>query len=469
MKRSTWRQLASGLVAATLSLGIAACDDDTTTGGGDMGVADMSASVDMTMTGTPGNGQITLADVVGTVFTTKAAPQDKLYRTHTLVAVASLPKIAGTPDPSSNFGTMPTIHGCSIYRYNAMNLPGADGDAGDVTMSGFNATTTVGVNAATGSGYPMSSGTPITCKRSATDMLYHCAYAGAAGPDAGAAGAATGDVIFPAFPYQICTKADPSICPTTLPVSMGGWPIPGGAGCIFRYTYDPFDPNAPGQGGANTCVPQDMTTCTTVLKMCEQEPIIPLGVSQISENVAGGTDWPMAMDTLGNGGGLDGGTGQLAGPLYIVSVTSGTADITGADLLTGGRNLDIPDGMIDATKDLTITFSCDPNQPTTAGAGCAGSTDLVGLLVTTSTSPKTAFGVTTAQGQGTCSQPVALMSTITVKANQLTALLGGQTGGSWQLALVRLSTKLHIPAAPGSAHQILAFTAGMGVFGFTNQ
>src|SRR3954468_6450078 len=112
MNRNRWRQLASGLLAATLSLGIAACDDDTSSGTGDMSVgADMSAEVDMTMTGTPGNGQLTLADVVGTVFhPTKGA----LPRTHTLVAVASLPKFAGTPDPSSDFGVTPTIHGCSI-------------------------------------------------------------------------------------------------------------------------------------------------------------------------------------------------------------------------------------------------------------------------------------------------------------------------------------------------------------------
>ena len=73
---------------------------------------------------TEGNGQLTLADVVGTVFS-PAFPGGFAPRTHTLVAVASLPKIAGTPDPSSNFGVTPTIHGCSIYRYSATNLPGA--------------------------------------------------------------------------------------------------------------------------------------------------------------------------------------------------------------------------------------------------------------------------------------------------------------------------------------------------------
>ena len=475
MNRTMWRQLASGLLAATLSLGIAACDDDTSSGTGDMAVtSDMSAEADMQMNGTPGNGQLTLADVVGTVYTTKAAPQDKLYRTHTLVAVASLPKFAGTPDPSSNFGVTPTIHGCSIYRYNATNLPGADGDAGKVTMSGFNAMTTVPVNAANGSGYPMSAATPITCDRSATDMLYHCTFGGTAGPDAGGAGAETSSVIFPAFPFQACLKADPTnpLTCQTIPANMGGWPLGTEAGCIDRFTYNPKDPNAPGQGGTNDCLPTNMTTCVTVLKLCEQQPILPLGVSEITEKLEGGADWPAAMQTLGNGGGTDGGMGQLAGPFFISKVTKGTAgdaaeaDITGHDVITGGNNLDIADGAIDATKDLNIYFSCDENNPNTPGAGCSGTQDLVGLLITTSTSPKTAFALSTATGTATCSQPVIAGGTVTVKANQLTAMLGGQTGGSFQIALVRLSTKLQSPAG---MHPLLAFTAGMGVFGFTNQ
>ena len=75
--------------------------------------------------------------------------------------------------------------------------------------------------------------------------------------------------------------------------------------------------------------------------------------------------------------------------------------------------------------------------------------------------------MTTATGSATCSQPVATPGgLVTVKANQLTAMLGGQMGGSYQIALVRLSTHLKSPAG---THPLLAFTAGMGVFGFTNQ
>ena len=68
MNRNWWRQLASGLLAATLSMGIAACDDDTSSGTGDMSMssADLSATADDMAMGKPGNAQVTLADIVGT-------------------------------------------------------------------------------------------------------------------------------------------------------------------------------------------------------------------------------------------------------------------------------------------------------------------------------------------------------------------------------------------------------------------
>ena len=117
MNRFTWRQLASGLFAATLSLGIAACDDDTS-GSGDMGVgADMSASVDMTMTtGTPGTGQLVLADLVGTVFS-PSLPSGAAPQTHTLLALASLPATSGTSDPSSdlNLTDLLGLHDQSLH------------------------------------------------------------------------------------------------------------------------------------------------------------------------------------------------------------------------------------------------------------------------------------------------------------------------------------------------------------------
>ena len=327
MNRFTWRQFASGLLVATLSVGIAACDDDTTSGGGDMSgsMADMSATAgDMTGGGTPGNGQLTLADVVGTVYS-PALPGGLAPRTHTLIGVASMPQFAGTPDPSSDFGVTPTIHGCSIYRYTATNLPGADGDAGDITFTGFNTAYTIGVNAANGSksASPMAGSSPIKCTRSATTMQYGCAYSGMAGPDAGAAGALDRQRHLPGDSVQHRGQCEPGHDVGQDPAGAGRLAVRRGH-VRSADRVQPKDPNAPGQGGANDCLPTNLATCTTLLELCEQSPIVPLGVSEIVETVAGGTDWPAAMATLGNGGGTDGGTAQLAGPLYISSVKSGT-------------------------------------------------------------------------------------------------------------------------------------------------
>lgn len=437
MMRMMWRQLAFGALAATLAVGIAACDDDTTSST-DMAVgADMSASVDMSTGMTPGNGQITLADVVGTVYS-PSLPNGMAPRTHTLVAVASLPKFAGTPDPSSDFGLTPTPHGCSIYRYSQTNPPTGDGDAGDVTMSGYN-TLTLATNTSTGS--TQQTPTPITCKRVGPLMAYTCFYAGMMGPDAGADGTPTGDVIFPLVPYGACV--DPSNLATCVQ-GPGSWPF--GA-----TTCDPHVVGAPGSGPGGT---------TPVA--CEQHPLS--SFSEVMEATAGGADWPMKMATLGNGGGPDGGVGMFPGAPSIVSVTNGGSDIAGPDPFdANAKTLDLK-AAIDTSKDLAITWSCDGSA--TPGAGCTGTTDLVGLLLQTSTSTRDNFSNTTAQGAGQCANLVSVSgATITVKAAQLAALFGGQMGGSIELALVRLRFSPQILAGG----RVLAFTGGMGVFGFTNQ
>src|SRR5439155_1899688 len=103
-------------------------------------------------------------------------------------------------------------------------------------------------------------------------------------------------VIFPIVPFNVVDKATHGLgVKVNVPPNMGGWPF-GDPLCIKRYVWYPGDPNAgppsTTPGGAMTCVPQDQTTCALQLEVCEQSPILPLGGAQITESVAGGTDYP---------------------------------------------------------------------------------------------------------------------------------------------------------------------------------
>lgn len=457
MNRNTWRQLASGLLAATLSLGIAACDDDTSSATGDMAVgADMSATVGPDMAGAvPGNGQITLADVVGTLFVpTSVNANGFLPRTHVLLSIASFPKPARMGDPSSDLTLGPPPHGCLINRYTATNLPGTDGDAGNITISGFNTASTVATDAKTGS--TMGTPTPITCKL--VSNHYVCTYAGTFNPDGGAMGASTSDVIYPIVPNR-CVLLNPAThmptgttCPPPGDQNLG-WKF-GQMACDTRYVPNPSDP-VPG------CTAMTFPAgCATAIEVCEQHPLT--GDTEIvTETVAGGADYPMSTSTLGNGVGPDGGT--FPNGIYLVSVTQGTSttNLAGTDPLQLGPSLSM-NAPLDPTKDVTISYSCDATA--TVGSGCGGSSDLVALLVQTSIGTRAAFATPGPTGVGQC---IGLVTggSITVKAAQLTALLGGQTGGSIELALARLVVKINAKAgAP-----LVVATAGAGVFGFTNQ
>ena len=447
MSRTWWRQLASGLLAATLSLGIAACDDDTSSGTGDMAVggADMSANVDMTM-GSPGIGQIVLADVVGTVYTTQPAPKDNLYRTHALIALASMPKVVPTSDPSSDLSLTPP-GGCTINRFTSTNLPASDGDAGQITIAGWN-TNVVGVSAATGTSSLGSTMSPITCDRGGPLMKYTCSFGGTSNPDGGGMGMTSGSVIFPLIPHQLIddgTKG--TVVNVTIPPASGGWP----------YTDADCIPRACGQEACPA--PAGALTCDVIC--CEQSPVA-VGQSNITETVAGGTDYAAGTKMLGNDSNADAGAAFFPQPLYLISVTQGssTTSIAGTDLLTGGPSLSM-DQPIDTTQSMTLTFSCDGSA--TPGGGCAGASDLAALLITSSTSPRTTFAVSTATGSAECISPLT-NGTITIMGNQLTALIGSQTGGSVEIALARL----RLVTGLSSGH-IVAYTGGMGVFGFTNQ
>ena len=110
---------------------------------------------------------------------------------------------------------------------------------------------------------------------------------------------------------------------------------------------------------------------------------------------------------------------------------------------------------------LVIQWSCDRTQ--TAGSGCTGTRprrpahhhehEHEGRLLDAAVDGK--FGV------GQCVETVttARRITATVSAAQMTALVGGQTGGSLQIALVRLAAGLGTSASTSAA----AFTAGHGL------
>jgi hypothetical protein len=414
---------------------------------------DMSAAAgDMSMQ-TPGTGQLVLADLVGTAFSgSTVAP-----RTHVLLALPSLPKFAGASDPSSNL-SLTMMSGCTINRYTSTNLPSGDGDAGIVTFSGWNTTDTIAVNTKNGSNSagPMGTNNPVTCGRFPPLMQYQCFFGSMVNTDGGvgASGALTTDVIFPLIPNRCVVKAtgQTSTMPPCPPNSQLGWPY-GQQACNPRFIPNAMDP---------TCATP--ANCVTLIETCEQSPINPLGVAQITEKLSGGADYSAAMSTIGNGGGTDGGPGQFPGPLFITQVLSGTTDITakGQDPVTGGNGLSFsPDGTIDTTKSLTISFSCDPNN-STPGAGCTSAT-LAALLIQTDTGKRNALVGGLPRGVGQCiSKPVT--GQISVSAAQMAALVGTQTGGSIQLALANLAVNL----SSDNGHT-LVFTAGMGAFGFTNQ
>ena len=214
---------------------------------------------------------------------------------------------------------------------------------------------------------------------------------------------------------------------------------------------------------------------------CEQYPILRNFNSVITQSVAGGADYVKPTPSTEKFGSLDPDSGApFPDQLTVISVKSGSTEIAGLDPVSGTipagtgacpatsingcqNNLDIADGMVDPTMPLAIQWSCDGTQ--TAGAGCTGS-DFVGLLVTTSTNSKGTFSTpqSTKFGVGQCVETVTKTThTATVSAAQMTALVGGQTGGSIQIALVRL-----VPGIATSGQHIVVYTAGHGQFGFTN-
>jgi hypothetical protein len=179
------------------------------------------------------------------------------------------------------------------------------------------------------------------------------------------------------------------------------------------------------------------------LTVCEQHPIAT--GAQLVESLAGGFDYgalPATPIPI---------VGGVADPVTIIDV-NGAAPPNPGDPLAGLT----PDG----SSDLTITWSCDGTS--TPGSGCpqgaAGFLDFVGLLVTTSTNPFSQFATTADYGDARCTEQVGA-GTVTLRRAAITQILGGQTGGSILIALVRL----HANVASTKGHNVF-LTAGKGSF-----
>jgi hypothetical protein len=359
-----------------------------------------------------------------------------------------MPKNVPTTDASSDLSLSPPS-GCTINRFSATKPPGPDGDAGAITISGWNQHT-IGVSAVTGTAASGNTMYPITCNRGGALMDYSCGFGGMANSDGGGMGMTTDSVIFPLIKHRV---VDHMTGGTIINVALPDWPAAFNDACIERTCAQNIMP-APSPACAG------LGGCDVVC--CEQSPLA-LGTSNITEAIAGGTDYIAGTNMLGHKDDSDAGVTEFPQPVYLVSVTQtgSTTSLAGTDPFTGGPSLTMADGAIDVTKALTLSFSCDGSG--TVGSGCTGSSDLVALLVKTSTSKRIAFGSSTATGSAQCISTLPA-GTLTIKAAQLAALVGTQTGGSFQLALARL----RLIAAANGSHTVV-YSGGMGVFGFTNQ
>lgn len=353
----------------------------------------------------------------------------------------AFPVLSPALDPSSDFLLTTAPSGCAVVRYDSANPAPPDGDAGIAVVTGYTVQSVVYALATGGHGSPPAQ---IVCEDAPGTSSYACAFAGTF-VDGGVAGSAIADDVFPAMPFHILAQADagPStdgghsdagyLVVGTISPSSGGWPF-GDTTC---------DPHLVPQGGSGT-----------FLEMCEQHPFAQEGIAVATESVAGGADFGPATAQFGDGG------GSFPSPVTLLSLHSGATEVSGTDALSGALNLDVPDGIVDPAAALTARFSCDGSP--VPGSGCPPG-ELIVLRVTSSTSTKDAFGTSSATGDARCYRPLP-DGTVTLSASQLQALLGGQTGGSLRLELIRLQFTVQ----QDGVHPLL-LGAGQGLFGYSNQ
>lgn len=406
--------------AAALGLGFAGCGDDTNVGldmSMDLSVAhDLTMNADQTvppdMTVALATAQLTLADIGGTFYKPAAAGGETAVPfTHLLFAQQSLGVAASNPQYiDSDFSTKAgMIHGCTANRYNLGTgpIPNPDADAGILTYTGYN----TALSSADARTLPNTLYSPpipanIVCAWGGASLPFYGCVFGGPSTDQGASieGDSPSQAIFPAIPA----------------ILVGG-----------------------------TCPAGTTTHGTGAAAVCEQHPI-PDG-QMITESVQGNTQFPMgygpiAAQTIPISGGL-------GAPMTVINI-AGAAPANPADPLGGTLTLD-------GSADLTINWSCDGSA--TVGGGCptgaAGFLDLAGLLAVVSTNPRSQFTITPQYGTAQCAEQLG-SGTVTLKKAAITQMIGGQTGGSVLIALVRLAAN---PQAT-MGHNVY-LTAGKGYFG----
>lgn len=433
MRTSRWRFVAHGVAAASLCLAAVGCGDDTATNdmAMDMGMRDMTANAgdmaDGSMPSAP-SGEVVVADVVGTAWqapTTDGGAETPAPFTHIMLTAAQFPMAGGAPSDFSNLTTNTTtlaISGCVANRYDLTSATGhhptADVNVGSVTLGAVNKGSTVTTGwegfrfaapgpAAQNGVYGLPLPNSATCTVSSTTGFYACDFTGTAPttPPITAAGLGTTSVAFPPILQSnwnaLCTAFAGSAATLCMAACDNTNPALTSAYCEQRLLY--------------TAVPTDGG----------------VSGSTIGFDVPGGAPYTGATKSV-----------NVPGPVYITAIKVGTTAIT---LTT--KTLDDLATHIDKTQDLSISFSCDPNDQGTTGAGCmTGATpfDLVSVIGLTSQHPRSSFSAQSAQfGTLSCiEQQKKADATVTIPAAALQAMLGSQTGGSLELNLVHVRGQL---------------------------
>jgi hypothetical protein len=348
---------------------------------------------------TPATAQLLLADVEGTFYIPAAGGGEQaLPFTHLLVPHQSLGMFATAPQYiDPDFSSAAgSVHGCLANRY---DIPGGTFPPPDVNA---------GVVSYTGYAtavFPADSRSTGAYAPPIPGTIF-CGWGGATTPYY--------SCIFgvgPLMPGSIGGEAPSQVIFPALPSAVFGGTCPAG-----------FTPR-----GMN----------------CEQQLIAP--GTMVTEAVYGGGSYGALSKLVPVAGGF-------GAPVTIINV-NGAAPANPFDPF-GGLTLD-------GSSDVTITWSCDGSA--TVGSGCptgaAGFLDLAGLLTVVSTNPRSMFSITPAFGSAQCVEQLGA-GTVTLRKAAITQILGGQSGGSVMISLVRLS------ADPASTmgHTVY-FTGGIGNFG----